>query len=325
MSLTRRHFIALSGSLLATPGFAAQTDSFQPRQPVRIIVPFPPGGPIDQTARILSQKLSERWKQPVIVDNRTGASGIIAAEVTAKAPADGYTLLFSVFHHAVLPSIKSNLPYDIEKDFTPLSLAAVYPIVLVVSASSPIKSVTDLVAKAKTAPKTLTFGHSGRGGGAHLAGELFAMRAGIELVDVPYKGNGPAIVDVMGGQLDMMFSDIPTALPHMQSGRLRALAIATKERSALLPALPTVIEAGVPNYVAQTWGGLSVRADTPREISDRLHGDVIKVLTDPDTRARLTKIGAEPVPQTEAEYAAFIHSEMVKWAEVAHKANVRMD
>ena len=326
MNTSRRyHLMAAVAALLAGSGLRAQTDAFPAKQPVRILVPFPPGGPIDQTARIMSQKLSELWKQSVMLENRTGASGIIAAETALRAPADGYTLLFSVIHHTVLPSIKTNLTYDIERDFIPLSLAAVYPIILVVNAASPIKSVADLVARAKAAPGTMTYGHSGQGGGAHLAGELFEMDAGINLTDVPYKGNGPAILDVMGGRLDMMFSDIPSALQHIQSGRLRALAISTKERSTLLPKLPTVIESGVPGYVAQTWGGLSVRTGTPREIVVKLNADIVSVLKDPDVSERLLKIGAEPVPQTQAQYGEFIRSEMAKWAPVVKKANVRMD
>ncbi len=326
MTISRRHqLITAAAAVLAASGLKAQSDTFPTKQPVRILVPFPPGGPIDQTARIMSQKLSELWKQSVMIENRTGASGIIAAETALRAPSDGYTLLFSVIHHTVLPSIKTNLTYDIEKDFIPLSLAAVYPIILVVNAASPIKSVADLVSRAKAAPGTLTYGHSGQGGGAHLAGELFEMDAGINLTDVPYKGNGPAILDVMGGRLDMMFSDIPSALQHIQSGRLRALAISTKERSALLPKLPTVIESGVPGYVSQTWGGLSVRTGTPREVVVKLSADIVTVLKDPDVRERLLKIGAEPVPQTQMQYGEFIRSEMVKWAPVVKKANIRMD
>lgn len=325
MTISRRNLIAAAGSLLAGPALHAQADAFPSKMPVRILVPFPPGGPIDQTARIMSQKLSELWKQSVVIENRTGASGIIAAETAMRAPADGYTLLFSVIHHTVLPSIKTNLSYDIEKDFIPLSLAAVYPIILVVNAASPNKSVADLVARAKAAPGTMTYGHSGQGGGAHLAGELFEMDAGVNLTDVPYKGNGPAILDLMGGRLDMMFSDIPSALQHVQSGRLRALAISTRERSTLLPQLPTVIESGVPGYVSQTWGGLSVRTGTPRDIAVKLNADIVAVLRDPDTRERLLKIGAEPVPQTQVQYAEFIRSEMAKWAPVARKAQIRMD
>jgi tripartite-type tricarboxylate transporter receptor subunit TctC len=325
-TLRRRQVLTLAAgaALLASPALQAQPSAF-PNKPLRIVVPFAPGGPIDQTARIMGQKLQELWKQTVVVENRTGASGIIAAENAMQAPADGYTLLFSVIHHTVLPSMKGKLSYDIEKDFLPISLAAVYPIIVVVNAAGPITTIKDLVARAKAAPGTLTFGHSGQGGGAHLAGELFKMQAKVDLRDVPYKGNGPAILDVMGGRIDMVFADIPSALPHVQSGRLRALGIATQQRSALLPQLPTVIEAGVPGYVAQTWGGLSVRAGTPPEVVAKLSADVQKILNDPETRDRLRNIGAEPVPQTPKQYADFIHAEMVKWDDVVKRANIKMD
>lgn len=327
MRNSRRSYVmgaAAAGLLAAAGGLRAQPEPF-PSKPVRIIVPFPSGGPIDQTARLMSLKLSDVWKQPVVVDNRTGASGIVAAETAFRSPSDGYTLLFSVIHHTVLPSMRSKLSYDIEKDFDPITLAAVYPIILVVSAQSPIKTVSDLVAQARAEPGTLTFGHSGRGGGAHLAGELFKIKANVDLRDVPYKGNGPAIVDLIADRLSVMFADIPSALPHVQSGRLRALAISTPERSSLLPKLPTVIEAGVPGYTSQTWGGISVRSGTPKGIVDRLSTDITAVLRDPDMRERMRSIGAEPMPQTPRQYGDFIRAEMSKWAAVVKQANITME
>jgi tripartite-type tricarboxylate transporter receptor subunit TctC len=329
MTLQRRQFMtaaaAAAAGLLSSPIAQAQGPAGFPDKPVHIVVPFPPGGPIDQTARILAQKLQEIWKQSVIVDNRVGASGIIAAETALRAPADGLTLLFSVIHHTVLPSMKGNLSYDIVKDFQPLSLAAVYPIIVVVNADGPHKTMADLVAHAKAQPGKLTFGHSGIGGGAHLAGELFKLHANVDLSDVPYKGNGPAIVDLMGGLLDVVFADIPSAIQHVQSGRLRALAIATQERSSLLPKLPTAIEMGVPGYVANTWGGLSVRAGTAPEIVTKLNADIVRALKDPETRERMTKIGAEPVPQTPKQYGDFIQAEMKKWESVVTRAKLKMN
>ena len=330
MNLHRRQFIttaaaAAGAALLASPGARAQAPANFPDKPVRIVVPFSPGGPIDQTARILAQKLQGTWKQSVVVDNRVGASGIIAAENVMQAPADGLTLLFSVIHHTVLPSMRGNLSYDIVKDFQPLSLAAIYPIIVVVAADGPHKTLADLVAHAKAQPGKLTFGHSGTGGGAHLAGELFKLHAKVDLSDVPYKGNGPAIVDLMGGRLDVVFADIPSSLPFVQSGRLRALAIATPERSALLPQLPTAIELGVPGYVANTWGGLSVRTGTPPAIVTKLNADIVHALKDPETRDRLQKIGAEPVPQTPRQYADFIQAEMKKWENLVTRAKLKMN
>jgi tripartite-type tricarboxylate transporter receptor subunit TctC len=221
--------------------------------------------------------------------------------------------------------MRGNLSYDIVKDFQPLSLAAVYPIMVVVSADGPHKTMADLVAHAKAQPGKLTFGHSGPGGGAHLAGELFKLHAKVDLSDIPYKGNGPAIVDLMGGRLDVVFADIPSAIQHVQTGRLKALAMATPERSTLLPQLPTAIEMGVPGYVANTWGGLSVRAGTAPEIVAKLNADIVRALKDADTRDRLTKIGAEPVPQTPKQYGDFIQSEMKKWESVVTRAKLKMN
>ena len=321
----RRILAAAAGALLSSPVVRAQSGGGFPNRPVRIMVPFAPGGPIDQTARIMSAKLQTLWNQNVLVENRVGASGIIAAETVAKAPADGYTLLFSVIHHTVLPSMKGNLSYDIEKDFLPLSLAAVYPIMVVVNAEGPLKTLNDLVQAARSQPGRLTFGHSGAGGGAHLAGELFKLQAKVDMSDVPYKGNGPAILDLIGGRIDVVFADIPSALQHVQGGRLRALAMATAERSPLLPNLPTAAEAGVPGYVAQTWGGLSVRTGTPPDVVARLSNDVVAVLRDPETRERMQGIGAEPVPQSPRQYAEFIRSEMTKWETVVKRAKLTMN
>jgi tripartite-type tricarboxylate transporter receptor subunit TctC len=320
----RRVFLASVAALFAAVAMPVGAADAFPSKPVRIIVPFAPGGPIDQTARIMSQKLTDLWGQPVIVDNRTGANGIIAAEVVAKAPADGYTLLFSVIHHTVLPNLKIKLPYDIEKDFAPVTLAAVYPIILVVNSSDPITKVPELIARAKATPGKISFGHSGYGGGTHLAGELFKMQAGVNLMEVPYKGSAPAMADLIGGHVDLMFSDAPTALQHIKSGRLRALGISTPQRSALLPSLPTISESGLPGYNAYSWGGVSVRAETQKDIVNKLNADIVKVLRDPDTNERLLNIGAEPMPGTPAEYATFIRTEIVKWGRVVKEADIKM-
>src|SRR3712207_2402510 len=221
----RRHFLGASAGLFAGAATPALADPAFPSRPLRVVVPFAPGGPIDQTARIVVQRLAELLGQPVVVDTRTGANGVVAAEAAARAPADGHTLLFSVIHHTVLPSLQQQLSYDIETDFAPVTLVAYYPIILVVTPALPIASVAELIARAKADPGGLTFGHSGYGGGTHLAGELFAMEAGVRLRQVPYKGSAPAMADLLGGHVDLMFSDAPTALPYVQSGRLRALGL----------------------------------------------------------------------------------------------------
>lgn len=323
-SITRRRAVGGSIAMIAATTVPLRADNF-PSKPVRVIVPFVPGGPIDQTARIVSQRLAELLGQPVVIENRTGANGVVAAETAARAPADGYTLLFSVIHHTVLPSLQQNLSYDIEKDFDPITLVAYYPIILVVRPNFPIHSVRELIARAREAPGQLTFGHSGYGGGTHLAGELFAMQAGVQLRQVPYRGSAAAMSDLLGGHVDLMFSDAPTALSYVQAGQLRALGISTPRRSELLPDLPTIAESGLPGYGAYSWGGISVKAGTPAEVKGRIHAELIRVLQEPATRQRFLQIGAEPQPGTPAEYAAMMRGEIAKWAAVVRQANIRMD
>ena len=324
-TIGRRRLLGASAGLSAGAAMPALADPAFPSRPLRVVVPFAPGGPIDQTARIVVQRLAELLGQPVVVDNRTGANGVVAAEAVARAPADGHTLLFSVIHHSVLPSLQQQLSYDIEADFVPVTLVAYYPIILVVNPALPIGSVPELIARAKADPGGLTFGHSGYGGGTHLAGELFAMEARVQLRQVPYKGSAPAMADLLGGHVDLMFSDAPTALPYVQSGRLRALGISTPQRSELLPDLPTIAEAGVPGYGAYSWGGISVRAGTPPEIVARLNAELVRLLREPAVRERLLQIGAEPQPGTPAEYAAMMRGEIAKWAAVVRQAGIRME
>ena len=313
-------------SLLALTAWRVEAADAFPAKPLHLIVPFAPGGPIDQTARPLAQKLAEILGQPVVVENRTGANGVIAAEAVARSPADGYTLLFSVIHHTVLPSLNTKLSYDIEKDFAPVTLAAVYPIIIVINpAALPVSTVSDLIGRAKASPGKLSYGHSGYGGGTHLAGELFKLQAGVDLLQVPYKGSAPAMADLLGGQIQVMFSDAPTAMGHIKSGRIRALGISTPQRSALLPGVPTITEAGLPGYDAYSWGGVSVPAATPADIVTRLNTDIVNVLKDPGVKERLLQIGAEPMPGTPAEYATHIHREIGKWAQVVKKANIKIE
>ena len=296
-----------------------------PNKPIKLIVPFAPGGPIDQTARIVSQKMSDMWGQTVIVENKTGANGVISAEYAMSLPADGYSLLFSVIHHTVLPSLKNNLSYNIEKDFLPVTSVAVYPIILVVNNNFPAKNIPELIKYAKDNPGKLTFGHSGYGGGTYLAGELFKMQAKVDIRDIPYKGSAPAMADLLGAHVDMMFSDAPTSMQHILANKLKPLAISSSGRLAMLPNLPNFTEVGLPNYNAYSWGGISVKAGTPNDIVQKLNTDIVKILNDPQVKEQFAKIGAEPQPSTTQQYGAFIHAEIAKWADMVKLGQIKID
>ncbi|ARU04200.1 MFS transporter [Comamonas serinivorans] len=334
MSLTRRQTLrstALLGAGLAPsllPGLLtpahAQSGDF-PNRAVRFIVPFPPGGPVDTTGRGMAVPLGEMWKQPTVIDNRAGAGGVVGAEMAAKQPADGYNLFVAAIHHAVMPSLRSKLPYDIENDFVAVSFAASFPVVLVAHPSVPAKNIAELIALDKKSPGTLTFGSSGNGGGTHLAGELFNMHAGTKLRHIPYKGSAPAMNDVLGGQVQLMFSDAPTAIPQLKGNRVRALGVASLTRSALFPGVPTVAEQGVAGYEAYSWAALFAPKGTPPDIVKKINADVNKALNQPAIKQRLFEAGAEAKPGTSQQMATFLRSEMTKWAQVVKAANIQMD
>jgi tripartite-type tricarboxylate transporter receptor subunit TctC len=321
---SRRDFLAFTGALLASSALPVLANNY-PSKPVRFIVPFPAGGPVDATARVFAQQLSEYWGQQAIVDNRAGAGGILGAGIAAKSPPDGYTVFVCSIHHSVLPGLRQDLPYDITKDFVPVSFAALFPIILVVHSSVPAKTVPELIAYAKANPGKLSFSSAGTGGGTHLAGELFKSIAGVDLLHVPYKGSAPAMTDLLGGQVQLMFSDAPTALPHIQSGRIRALGVASPRRSALVPDLPTIAEAGLPGYQANSWAGVMAPAGTPKEIVQKLNADIVKALSQPDVKNRLLQSGAEPMPGTPDEFGKFLKAEITKWGKLVKDANIKVD
>jgi tripartite-type tricarboxylate transporter receptor subunit TctC len=324
---TRRNLLAASLAAPALLGtgtvFAQQT---YPTRQVRFIVPFPPGGPVDTTARAFAVKLAELWGQPTLVDNRAGAGGIVGAEIAAKLPADGYNLFVCSIHHSVLPSMRPKLPYDIEKDFVPVSFGAMFPVVLVAHPSLPAKNVAELIALAKKQPGKISFGSAGNGGGTHLAGELFNMHAGTQLQHVPYKGSAPAMTDLIGGQVQLMFSDAPTALPQIKAGKVRALGVASAQRSALLPDVPTIADAGnLPGYEAYSWAALVAPAGTPKDIVAKISADLAKVMSQADARQRLYDAGAEAMPTTPEEFGQMLKKEIAKWNKVVKAANIQMD
>jgi tripartite-type tricarboxylate transporter receptor subunit TctC len=322
LHLTRRQALAATAALATGPAFA---QAGYPNRPVKFIVPFPAGGPVDTTARAMAQKLGDLWGQPGVVDNRAGAGGIVGAEIAAKQPADGYTLFVCSIHHSVLPALKPNLTYHIEKDFVPVSFGAMFPVILVAHPSLQAKNVTELIALAKREPGKIAFSSAGNGGGTHLAGELFNMHAGTTLQHIPYKGSAPAMTDLLGGQVQLMFADAPTALPQIRAGKVRALGVASAQRSALLPDLPTIAEAGLPGYEAYSWAAVVAPAGTPKDIVAKISADLQKVMTQPDVKQRLSDAGAEAMPTSPEKFAQMLRSEIEKWGKVVKTANIKMD
>ena len=296
-----------------------------PGHAVTFVVPFPAGGPVDTTARFTTQPLGQMWSVPTVVDNKSGAGGIVGAQFAAKAAPDGYNFFFASIHHAVLPSLRNNLTYDITTDFVPVGMAAVFPIVLVVNASVPVNTVSELIAYAKQNPGKLSFGSSGTGGGTHLAGELFNAMAGIRIQHVPYRGSAPAMQDLLGGQVQVMFADGPSAVPHLSGGKVRALGVGNPARSSMLPNVPTIAESGLPGYEAYSWSGVMAPKGTPPDIVKRMNADMVKVLSDPATAKGMIAAGAEPKPGTPEQFGEFVRNEIVKWRDLIKTANIKLE
>lgn len=307
--------------LLTPPGARAQT---YPDKPIRFIVPFSAGGGADIVARAIGQSLGEAIGQQVLVDNRTGAAGIIGMQAAAKSPADGYTILLGqTGPNSINPSLYETLPYDAAKDFAPITLATRYPYVLVVHPAVPARNVSELIAFAKSRPGQVTFASAGNGSANHLAAELFQTMAQISLVHVPYKASAPALVDVLSGHVSMMFDPIITANPHVKAGKLRALAITSLERSSVAGDLPTVAETGLAGYEAIGWHGILAPAGTPKNIIAKLNADIVRILRTPEMRNRFAEQGAEPVGNTPEEFALFLKQDREKWEKVIKAAGVR--
>jgi tripartite-type tricarboxylate transporter receptor subunit TctC len=297
-----------------------------PDHVVKIIVPYPPGGAVDPVARAIAQRLSEQWPHPVIVENRPGGNTFIAAELVAKAAPDGYTLIVAaVGTLAVNPNVYAKLPYDPVKDFTPVAKLADLPLILVVSPNSPWRSVGDIIDAAKREPGKVTFASGGAGQGSHLAGELFKSMAGISITHVPYKGNAPAVADVMGGHVAMIFDGMAASLPNVRAGKLRGLAVTTLKRSSAMPELPTVSEAGLPGFEVGSWFGLLAPAGTPAPVIAKLNAAVVPILKEPDVVKLMGNLGLEPAPSTPDEFAAYIRAEQAKWARVVREAKIQIE
>jgi tripartite-type tricarboxylate transporter receptor subunit TctC len=305
---------------------AASAQSY-PSRPIRLVVPYPPGGPLDIMARAIGQKLAEAWSQPVVVDNRAGAGGNIGADLVAKSTADGYTLLMgAVATHAINPTLYAKVPYDPVKDFAPVALVAQVPNILVVNPAVPVRSVRELIEFARARPGYLNFGSGSTGSTGHLAGELFNTMAGVKMVHIPYKGGAPAMADLLAGQVQLMFDNLANALPNVKAGRLRALAVTTLARSPAMPELPTIAESGLPGFDLTTWFGVMAPAGTPPEILAKLNAEIVRALNAKDMRERLEKMGAEPPPNNTPErFAAFIGTEAAKYAKVVRDSGAKAE
>ncbi len=288
-----------------------------PGKPVRFIVPYAPGGGTDIIARIIGQKLSDAWGLPVVIDNRPGAGSTVGTALAVRAPADGYTLVMSSISLAFDTTIYKDLPYDAVRDLAPVGLVATQPNILAVHPSLPVKSVSELLAQARARPGAINYASAGNGSGPHLATELLKMLAGISLTHITYKGTGPALNDLLGGQVQMMIAVMASTLPHVASGKLRGLAVTGAARSPSAPDMPTIAESGVPDYEFNTWYGIQVPAGTPRAVVDLLNAEVLRALQAPDVRARFAAGGLEPLASTPDAFGAMVRAEIAKWRRVA--------
>lgn len=319
--LVSTFFLALA--LVAGLAQTAFAQSDYPNKPIRMVVAWPPGSLIDVIARIISEPLREILGQPIIIDNRGGAAGNVGTDLAAKSPADGYTLLFTLSSHTINPKLYDKLPFDVEKDFVPISLAAYIPQILVVNPNVAANNVKELIALAKANPGKLNYASVGTGSPGHIAGELFKLRTGIDIVHVPYKGGGPAVTDTIGGQVQMLFVSMPAAWQFVKAGRLKAIAVTSAKRSVTAPDVPTFLEAGVPDFVVDSWYGALAPAKTPPAVTARVNAALVKVLESPAIKEKLMAQGAEAAPSTPAEFDRVIKDELAKWEYVIRAANIK--
>jgi len=316
------HFFLLV--IFSVPWMAAAQN--WPVRPIRFIVPFPPGGGTDVNARIIAPRLSATLGQQVVVENRTGAGGMVGTEFVAKSAPDGYSMVISTIGPiAINQSLYTKMTYDPAKDLAPVTITGEVPNGLVVHPTLPAKSLKELIALAKQRPRELNYGSSGAGAGDHLAAEMLSVMAGIRLTHVPYKGGPPAMVDLMAGNIQLIFATLATGMPYIRAGRVRTLAVASAKRFAMLPDVPTVAEAGVPGFAVNNWAGIFVATGTPRPIIDRLNNEIVKALAAPDVRQKLLEMGLVADTNTPEQFANFIQSETMKWAKVVKDAGIKLD
>lgn len=297
-----------------------------PAKPIRMIIGFPPGGGTDIMGRIVAQRLGEGLKQQIVPDNRGGASGLIAAELLAKEAPDGHTIMMAhIAALSILPSLYASLPYDPVRDFAPISLVAISPQLVVTHPSLPVKSIKELIALAKARPNQIHFASVGNGSVQHLAGEMFNLQAGVKMLHIPYKGAGPAVIDLVGGHVQISFDVIPVVIGHIKSGKLRAIAVTSEKRTPLMPDVPTVNEGGLKGFDLSTWWGLVAPARVRKEVIARLHTETVKALEQREVRERIAANGADPVGNSPEQFASFIVSERAKYARIIKDANIKLD
>ena len=324
MNLAVRWIVA--GSLSLTVVFAQAQTAGYPVKPVRWVVPFPPGGSADIMGRMIGQDLAKTLGQQVVIENRAGASAIVGSEYVAKSPADGYTLLqANVSQMTIHPSLYPRLPYDPLKDFAPVTVLGIVTSVMVTTPSLPVASVRDLVAMAKKRPGQLNFTSSGAGSSTHLTGELLKQRAGIAMTHINYKGSGPALTDVMAGFVEIMFENLPSALPFINANKLKVLAVTGKDRSPVLKSVPTLAESGFPGFDMVSWQALVAPAGTPRAVVDRLNAEVAKVLKTPEIREKMTGLGTDVVANSPEQFAQYLREETAKWSKIVKDAGIKLE
>jgi len=319
----RAAIIVLAALACMAPGPAARAQDTFPSKPVHLLVPFPPGGAVDIVARTLADELGKRWPTNIIIDNRPGAGGVIAAEAAAKAPPDGHTLIIVASGHAIVPFLYPKLPYDVFADFTPITLLGNSPNLVLVRADSPLRTLADLIATARAKPGQLSYGHAGNGTSPHLAGELLKVTAKIDITSVPYKGGAPALNDLMGGHIPLGFNNVPESIAMVQSGMVRPLAVTTAKRSPILPDVPTIDEAGIKGYDTGVWWALLAPAGLPADIKAKVYRDAADAMKSPAVKARFQTLGAVPVGSTPEELTALIRADYEKWGPIVKAAGIK--
>jgi len=320
LSIVRKFAFALAAAVASAPAIAQD----YPARTVRVIVPFSPGGGTDLIARLVSQKLTESLRAPFVVENRPGAGGSLGTALVAKSPPDGYTLIVVSSSHGINPSVRKDLPYDTQRDLAPVSLLMSGPALLVTHPSVPARNVKELIALARARPGALTFGSAGFGTPPHLGGELFKVMAKVDMTHVPYKGNSAAFIDVISGEISLMFPNIVSGIPHVRRGKMRGMAVSSKQRSPIAPKIPTVSESGLPGYEMGSWFGLVAPAGTPPAIVARLQQETAKALSLPDVKERLTAQGVDAIGSTPEAFRAFLDNEIARWARVIKASNMKL-